>query len=151
MATVEDILSRARQRAVELHLPYAGALLPREAYQLAQELPDARIVDVRTSAEWDWVGRIPGAVMLQWSTYPGGALNEKFLQQLEDLIGRPSAPVMFVCRSGNRSHHAAAAAAAAGFPQCFNVLEGFEGDKDATGHRNTKGGWRVAGLPWEQS
>ena len=58
---------------------------------------------------------------------------------------------MFICRSGLRSHHAAAAAAKAGFPQCFNVLEGFEGDKDASAHRNSKGGWRVAGLPWEQS
>ncbi|MBI4290531.1 MAG: rhodanese-like domain-containing protein [Betaproteobacteria bacterium] len=151
MDTVEDILARARQRAIELNLPYAGALLPREAYRLAQEVPGARIVDVRTRAEWEWVGRIPGAVLLEWNRYPGGALNGDFLQQLEDAIGKPPAPVMFVCRSGNRSHHAAAAATAAGFPQCFNVLEGFEGDKDASGHRNSKGGWRVAGLPWEQS
>lgn len=151
MDTVDDILARACQRASELNLPYAGALLPREAYQLAQQVPGARIIDVRTRAEWDWVGRIPGSVLLEWNMYPGGALNDNFLHQLEKRIGRPSAPLMFVCRSGNRSHHAAAAAAAAGFPQCFNVLEGFEGDKDASGHRNSKGGWRVAGLPWEQS
>jgi rhodanese-related sulfurtransferase len=151
MDTIEDILTRARQRAIELGLPYSGALLPREAHRLAQEVPGARIIDVRTRAEWDWVGRIPGAVLLEWNRYPGGALNGDFLQQLEHMIGKPPAPVMFVCRSGNRSHYAAAAAAAAGFPQCFNVLEGFEGDKDASGHRNTKGGWRAAGLPWEQS
>ena len=84
MDSVEDILARARQRAIDLNLPYAGALLPREAYQLAQEVPGARMVDVRTRAEWDWVGRIPGAVMLQWSMYPEGALNDNFLHLLEE-------------------------------------------------------------------
>lgn len=151
MDKVEEILNRARQRATDLNLPYAGALLPKEAYALARQVPGARIVDVRTQAEWDFVGRIPGAVLIQWSTYPGGARNSGFVQQLAETIGRTQAPLMFICRSGHRSHHAAAAAAAAGFPQCYNVLEGFEGERNARGQRSSVGGWRLAGLPWEQS
>ncbi|MBI2319056.1 MAG: rhodanese-like domain-containing protein [Betaproteobacteria bacterium] len=151
MEKVEEILTRAHQRAADLQLPYAGALLPGEAYALARQVPGAQIVDVRTQAEWDFVGRIPGAVLLQWNTYPGGAPNSGFVRELEEIIGRTQAPVMFICRSGHRSHHAAAAAAAAGFPQCFNVLEGFEGERNARGQRSSVSGWRFAGLPWEQS
>ena len=60
-------------------------------------------------------------------------------------------PVLFICRSGGRSNMAATALAAAGFTRCYNILEGFEGDKDAHGQRNRTGGWRAAGLPWYQS
>lgn len=150
MDEVPDILARATQRALEKGLPYAGALLPKEAYALLRAVPGAAIVDVRTQAEWYWVGRVPGAIMIEWTTYPGGQANPGFLQQLQGAVQKTAAPVMFLCRSGHRSHHAAALATVAGYPNCFNVLEGFEGDRDAQGHRNSSGGWRVAGLPWEQ-
>jgi rhodanese-related sulfurtransferase len=151
MDTNENITAVARRRALELNLPYAGALMPREAFALTRNLPGARIVDVRTRAEWDWVGRIPGAAMIEWSHYPANAINTDFLRQLETGVDRGAAALMFICRSGHRSHHAAAAATAAGYPNCFNILQGFEGDKDAGGHRNSVGGWRATGLPWEQS
>lgn len=152
MATVnpQDILARAKQRAISMKLPYAGALLPAEANALKQALPEARFVDVRTRAEWDYVGRIPYSVLVEWNTYPSGQKNPQFLELLQSQVAKTDAPVMFLCRSGARSHSAAAVATGAGYPNSFNILEGFEGDKDAQGHRNSVGGWRFAGLPWEQ-
>ena len=148
---IDAILTRAKQRAVENDLPYAGALLPTEAFALLKADPDSILVDVRTQAEWYWVGRVPGAVTIEWSVYPGGRRNPDFLEQLHTAVPVTAAPVMFLCRSGQRSNHAAALATGAGYPNCFNVIEGFEGNRDPQGHRNTVGGWRVAGLPWEQS
>ena len=145
------MLARAKARAQEMNLPYAGALLPAETYELLQSIPQAKLIDVRTRAEWDWVGRIPGSVMLEWNTWPSGERNGGFIRELQERVPMSSAPLFFICRSGARSHSAAAAATQAGYPNCYNVLEGFEGNKDTQGHRNTIGGWRAAGLPWIQS
>lgn len=150
MGKLTDILALAQARARELNLPYEGALTPREAFEVMQLAPGARLVDIRTRAELEWVGRIPGAVEIEWQTYPGRLRNPDFLNQLRQQVD-PESLVIFICRSGNRSHHAAAAATDFGYPDCYNVLEGFEGDKDANGQRNHTGGWRVAGLPWNQS
>lgn len=147
--TIDDILKTARERARQMGLPYGGALLPAEAYQVWKEAPNAALVDVRTHAEWNWVGRIPGAVEIEYLTYPGNQRNASFLPELEQMVSK-DALVMFVCRSGGRSHNTAALATQAGYAKCYNVLEGFEGDKDAAGHRNVTGGWRAAGLPWIQ-
>lgn len=150
MGRLTDILSLARERAQAASLPYAGALTPAEAHEVWSLAPGARLVDVRTRAEWDWVGRIPGAVEIEWQTYPGNQPNPNFLTQLRNQVDR-EALVMFICRSGARSNAAARASAEAGFAESYNVLEGFEGDKDAHGQRNHIGGWRRAGLPWAQS
>lgn len=150
MDTVGSILERAQQRAQEMNLPYEGALYPAEALTLLQEAPGARLVDVRSRAELDWVGRIPGAVEIEWQSYPGMRSNSSFLSYLSSQVDKESM-VMFLCRSGGRSHQAAATATESGYANCYNVLEGFEGDKDASGHRGTKGGWKAAGLPWVQS
>jgi rhodanese-related sulfurtransferase len=150
MPNSSEILAAAKVRGSENHLSYTGQLLPAEAFELLQSTPGARLVDVRTHAEWDYVGRIPGAVEIEWESYPDGKPNPFFAQQLKQQVD-PQSLVMFICRSGNRSHHAAAAAIAAGYTQSYNVLEGFEGKKDANGHRNALGGWRAAGLPWYQS
>jgi rhodanese-related sulfurtransferase len=88
--------------------------------------------------------------LIEWTTYPSGARNPAFLEQLRAAAVDPQAPVLFICRSGQRSDSAARAAAAAGYSMTFNVLEGFEGPKDAQGHRGTLGGWRKTGLPWVQ-
>lgn len=150
MGTISDILKTAQQRAKDQNLPYEGALLPKEAYQILQETPAAKLVDVRTRAEWDWVGVVPGAVQIEWQTYPGSAPNAHFLDELKGQVDKESL-VMFMCRSGARSHQAALTATQAGYLDCYNVLQGFEGDKDAQSRRNTVGGWRAAGLPWKQS
>ena len=147
--TPPEILALANKRAQELNLPYQGALLPAEAWQLMQEA-GATLVDVRTRAEWAWVGRVPGSIEIEWNTWPGRVPNQEFLAQLAASAHKDTI-TMFLCRSGVRSSSAAAAASAAGYTRSFNVLQGFEGDKDASGHRNNVGGWRVANLPWIQS
>ena len=150
MTEISKVLQAAQHRAQEMNLPYEGAMLPDEAYQLLQSAPDAKLVDVRTNAELDWVGRIPDAVEIEWASYPGMKPNPNFMTQLQQNVDK-DALVLFICRSGARSHHAALAASQAGYADCYNVLEGFEGDKDADEHRNVLGGWRAAELPWEQS
>jgi rhodanese-related sulfurtransferase len=150
MMNLEDLLARANQRAAEKQFSYYGTLLPKEAFELLRRAPGATLVDVRTRAELYWVGRVPGAVAIEWTFYPGGARNPDFLAQLEAAVPNKAAPVLFLCRSAHRSHHAATLAASAGYVNSFNILEGFEGDRDAQGHRNTTAGWRAAGLPWEQ-
>ena len=147
---IDSTLEKARQRAKEMGLPYEGAVTPREAYELMQHEAKAKLVDVRTRAELDWVGRIPGAVEIELLTYPGNRPNPDFVRQLEQNVEK-DAPVLFICRSGGRSHNAALMALQAGYDAPYNVLEGFEGDKDSAGHRSTEGGWRFAGLPWTQS
>src|SRR3989442_13605223 len=146
--SVESILAQAKQRAEAMNLPYAGALLPLEAHALMQNDPEAKLVDVRTQAEWEYVGHIPESVLIEWNTYPSGQRNPQFLEQLQARVAKTEAPVMFLCRSGARSHQAAVVATQGGYPNSYNVLEGFEGDKDGQGHRSSVGGWRVAGVPW---
>ena len=150
MDRASKLLTVARGRAAELNLPYAGALTPKEAHEVLTLLPSAKLIDTRTKAELDFVGRVPGAVEIELLLYPGNALNALFTHMVQGAV--PSgATVLFICRSGGRSHMAATALAAAGLTQCYNILEGFEGDKDAHGQRNRTGGWRAAGLPWYQS
>jgi len=148
IADIAEIKSRAAERGQTLRLPYAGALKPDEAYALMRA--GAKLVDVRTRPELLYVGRVPGSVLIEWQTYPGNAQNADFLEQLAQAV-EPGETLMFLCRSGVRSHWAAAAAAQAGWRDSYNVLEGFEGDKDPAQHRSTLGGWRKAGLPWVQS
>ena len=147
-AMPDDIKRKAQERGQKMQLPYAGALLPVEAHALMQA--GAKLVDVRTNAELRYVGSVAGSEAIEWSTYPEGQRNPAFLEQLARAAGKEES-VMFLCRSGVRSHHAAIAATEAGWSEAYNILEGFEGDKDASGHRNVTGGWRKAGLPWMQS
>ena len=149
MTSLETILAQARQRAAGQ--PYAGAVTPEEAYTLLRSDPRVKLVDVRTNAERDWVGRvaIPEAqhVAVEWATYPGGAPNPAFGAQLQQ-VARKDEVLLFLCRSGVRSRHSARVATEHGFAESYDILEGFEGDRDAEGHRKTIGGWCKAGLPW---
>lgn len=128
-------------------LDYAGAVTPAEAHGLMQA--GAALVDVRTKPELQYVGQVPGSVAVEWQTWPGGRENTEFLGQLGAVVPKDR-PVMFLCRSGVRSHAAADAATRAGWREAYNILEGFEGDKDTEQHRGAVGGWRKAGLPWTQ-
>ncbi|MGE9781138.1 rhodanese-like domain-containing protein [Janibacter sp. G368] len=130
-------------------------LTPRQAWERLESDPDAVLVDVRTSAEWSFVG-LPDltsvgkrVVPIEWTTFPEGAPNPRFLDDLRASIPTDDTPVLFLCRSGARSAAATAAATAAGYTAAHNVAEGFEGDLDAQGHRAVNG-WKQAGLPWRQ-
>lgn len=149
MGKLTEILTLAQARSQALERAYNGELTPQEAFDLLRLAPGARLVDVRTRAELDWVGRVPGAVEIEWNQYPGGVRNPNFLAELRRQVD-PEATVLFLCRSGVRSIAAATAATEAGYANSYNILEGFEGDKDANGQRNHIGGWRRAGLPWHQ-
>lgn len=143
----ERILSRAAARAAEQRLPYRGAVTPEEAWALV-EAGAARILDVRTREEWALVGRIPGAIEIEWKRYGDWRLNPAFVDEVKNSFA-PGDRILLMCRSAQRSHDAAAQLAAAGFAESYNVLEGFEGDKDAAARR-TVNGWKVRGLPWFQ-
>jgi rhodanese-related sulfurtransferase len=135
---------------------YAGDIGPKQAWEILQRDPDACLVDVRTEAEWRYVG-LPKLDELDkptycigWQLFPDNRLNDRFTEEVKAQGVRPDQTVLLICRSGQRSRNAAIALTAAGFRCCYNVAEGFEGDKDAVGHRGTVGGWKVAGLPWGQ-
>lgn len=151
METISALLSAARQRARELQLPYDGALLPHEAWALLQAVPQAKLIDVRSRAEIELTGAPPGTVHVEWQSWPGWVANPHFLAQLGQAVD-PESLMLFLCRSGRRSHLAAALATESGRTACYNVLEGFEGDLDrASGHRGEHDGWKRRGLPWAQT
>ena len=137
-------------------MSYAGDLSPEQSWKLLQENPDAALVDVRTAAEWSFVG-VPDVseldrdvVFVQWNR-SDGTHNDNFLADLAAAGITPGErPVIFLCRSGNRSIPAAEAATAAGIAPAYNMLEGFEGQLDESGHRGVTG-WRAEGLPWRQT
>jgi rhodanese-related sulfurtransferase len=136
-------------------MSYAGNVNPSEAYAELLADPDAVLVDVRTSAEWSYVG-LPDlsdigkqVIPLEWQRFPDGALNTNFVKQLREAGVGEGAPIYFLCRSGVRSAAAAEVATAAGLGPAYNVSDGFEGPLDHDGHR-TVAGWKVAGLPWRQ-
>jgi rhodanese-related sulfurtransferase len=150
MENITAILEAAQQRAKQQNSPYKGALTPQEANTILQATPQAKLIDVRCRAELDWVGRIPNAVEIEWVTYPGMKPNPDFLVQLEQQANKETL-TLFICRSGARSNAAATLATQAGYADCYNVMEGFEGDPNSAKHRNEVNGWRAAKLPWVQS
>ncbi|TDZ96252.1 hypothetical protein CCUG60885_02395 [Mycobacteroides salmoniphilum] len=143
-----------------LFVGYAGDITPEAAWALLTENPEAVLVDVRTSAEWKWVG-VPDltelgrdVVYIEW-VRSNGERNEQFLEELAAAgVTGPSdgdsRPVVFLCRSGNRSIGSAELATEAGITPSYNVLDGFEGNLDENRHRGGVG-WRAIGLPWRQS
>lgn len=151
MGRITEILSAAQTRSQAQGWPYAGALLPHEAHELLQLAPGARLVDVRSRAELELTGQLPGAVHVEWQSWPGWVANPHFHPQLQHAVD-PESLLLFICRSGARSHRAALACTEIGLGNCYNVLEGFEGDLNkASGHRNELNGWKQRGLPWSQA
>lgn len=136
-------------------MSYAGDVTPTAAYAAVTGDDGALLVDVRTRAEWTYVG-VPDlaaagrhVALVEWSRFPDGSVNERFVDEVRAAGLEPGRPVYLLCRSGVRSQAAAAALTAAGLGPAYNVVEGFEGPHDREGHR-TVSGWKVAGLPWRQ-
>jgi rhodanese-related sulfurtransferase len=141
-ARVEQILGHAAERGERMALRYAGAVTPEEAHRL-REAGAAVIVDVRTPPEYAQVGHVPGTPLIVWPRSGGRAELQAFLDALRAKFG-PADKLLFICRSGVRSHYAAELAAHAGYENAYNVLEGFEGEYGAGTN-----GWKAAGLPVE--
>ncbi|MBO9648707.1 MAG: rhodanese-like domain-containing protein [Variovorax sp.] len=127
---------------------YAGDVTPEQAAQWLNS-GEGVLVDVRTDAEREWVGYVPGSVGLAWKQWPGMALNSGFDEGVRASVPAGKKALM-LCRSGVRSIAAAKRATELGI-EAYNILEGFEGDADEQGHRGRKGGWRLRGLPWKQN
>jgi rhodanese-related sulfurtransferase len=136
---------------------YAGDLSVQESWALLQSDPRTQLFDVRTQAEWNFVG-IPDltglgreAKLIEWQIYPSMQVNPTFVQDATKAAGNKDAPLLFLCRSGARSRSAAIALTQAGFSRAYNVAGGFEGDLDGDRHRGRRNGWKAAGLPWKQT
>ena len=126
---------------------YAGDVPAELGWQWLQS-GEAVLVDVRTDAEREWVGKVPGAIAVAWKQWPGMAANQNFDEQLRAAVPEGK-KVVLLCRSGVRSVAAAQRATGLGI-EAYNILEGFEGDVNASGQRGQLGGWRKRGLPWNQ-
>jgi len=142
-------------------LDYAGDIGATEAWDMLNGDPRVQLVDVRSVAEWNFVG-LPDLSGLgrrvhcvEWQQFPSMAPNPDFVAQTSGALAAAGAaketPVLFLCRSGGRSRAAAIAMARAGYAKSFNVAGGFEGDLDAERHRGSSNGWKASGLPWKQS
>ena len=135
---------------------YAGDLSSWQAWDRLTDDPDAVLIDVRSEAEWKFVGRPDlsrldkAPYFISWQHYPGMRPNAGFLQQVEATGIAKSTAILLLCRSGARSRNAAIALTDAGYAICFNVADGFEGPRDDNGQRGTREGWKAAGLPWTQ-
>ena len=140
---------------------YAGDLTTAEAWSLLKDNPQAQLVDVRTTAEWSFVG-LPdlsevgrNVHCVEWQRFPTMGANTDFVAEtagaLESAGAPKDAPILFLCRSGARSRAAAIAMTGAGYARAYNVAGGFEGDLDPARHRGTKNGWKAQGLPWKQT
>jgi rhodanese-related sulfurtransferase len=140
---------------------YAGDLLAIDAHMLLEGDSSSVLIDVRTQAEWAYVGtpdlqalgKTP--LLLEWQSYPSMAVDPNFTARLEELLRSASvergAPLVFLCRSGARSRQAAIAMTSAGWGPCFNVSDGFEGPLDGSRRRGGLSGWKAGGLPWTQT
>jgi len=140
---------------------YQADVTPEEAWSALKSEPASALVDVRTAAEWNYVGLPDLApigkhlLRVEWQSFPAGEVNPAFTETMDAALKKagasPDASVFFICRSGARSASAAAAMTAAGYTRCYNVAGGFEGPRDADGHRGGVEGWKAAKLPWIQS
>jgi len=132
---------------------YQGDIPPTEAHQRLKANATAVLIDVRTQPEWTFVGvpQVDRLVRLSWQVYPTMDVNSNFAKDVEAMGLPKDTEILCICRSGARSASAATALTQAGFTNCWNVAQGFEGDKDASGHRAKMNGWKAAGLPWAQS
>jgi len=136
---------------------YAGDISVADAWEMLKANPSAQIVDVRTTAEWNYVGlpdlaTIGGKpALLEWQVFPSMQPNPDFVSALSGAAANKEVPMLFLCRSGVRSAAAAKAMTAAGYSSCFNVADGFEGPLDSQAKRGGSAGWKAAGLPWRQT
>ncbi len=142
---------------METNIPEAE---PRDVWEHLNSDADAQLIDVRTSAEWTYVGHPDlgtldkPVVFAQWSSFPEQTVDSHYADQLEHTLENAGlgkeTTLFFLCRSGVRSLAAARVMAARGFTRCHNVTDGFEGPPDAGRHRGRTAGWKATGLPWVQ-
>lgn len=132
---------------------------PRQAYEILKNTDDAVLIDVRSTMEYQYVGHPVNAIHVPLKEPPDWETKTNFVENLESVLqqqfndkcGFSDMTFLMLCRSGARSAAAGELLIQAGYRNVYNVLEGFEGDKNEQGHRSTVNGWRFHELPWEQS
>ena len=135
---------------------YAGDVTPEEAWDILKTDKSAVLIDCRTDAEWSYVGQTDLSGLrkeplnIAWKDFPTLEINPAFAEEIAAACPDKQTKLLIMCRSGLRSIDAAIAATEAGYGRAYNILEGFEGEKDANGHRGNTGGWKHRGLPWKQ-
>jgi rhodanese-related sulfurtransferase len=131
---------------------YKGDVNPQEAYEQLSNNNNAVMIDVRTRAEWAFVGvpAVERMATISWQQFPSMQINEEFVSAVGEFGIGKDADIYLICRSGGRSAAAASLLTEAGFTSCYNVAEGFEGDLDESRHRGKTNGWKARGLPWIQ-
>ncbi len=152
-----DKIKQSAKSRLQNNLLFAGNVTPKEAWFLLQEDDHSVLCDVRTSAEWNFVG-VPDLstlnkepILLSWQIFPGMEINSDFINDFEKIVIDYSNIVVFICRSGSRSASAAEYCTAKGYANCFNLLGGFEGPPNMDNHRGNRAGWKNQALPWVQS
>ena len=132
---------------------YRGDIRPAEAFERLKKNASAVLIDVRTQPEWTFVGvpQVERLMRVSWQVYPQMDVNANFAKDVETMGLSKDTEILCLCRSGARSASAATALTNAGFTNCWNIAQGFEGDKNAEGRRGASNGWKAAGLPWAQS
>lgn len=153
---LEKVKQLAKCRLTD-NLLYAGDITPNEAWFILREDLGCVLFDVRTSAEWNFVG-VPDLstlnkdpILLSWQNFPSMELNNQFFNEFGRIVKNHSTTVVFICRSGSRSASAAKHCANNGYTNCFNILGGFEGPPNADNRRGATAGWKYQSLPWMQS
>ena len=146
LGDADEIIQRAEDRGRGRGIAYRGLLTPEEAWFLTQTLPGVKLIDVRSKEELTLIGSVPGALSIAWKLYPDWSRNPDFLAEIKRYVS-PDDHVLLLCRSGVRSREAAELLAREGFANSFNILEGFEGDKNSASQRIVAG-WKARGLPW---
>lgn len=136
---------------------YSGDLSPKDSWDLLESNPAAHLIDVRTKAEWGYVG-VPCALpkgkeltQIEWMSWPQMHVNQNFVRQVAETFSDRNTLLIFICRTGGRSQQAAIEMTKSGYFNCYNLTGGFEGELDTSGHRGVVNGWKAEGLPWMQS
>jgi rhodanese-related sulfurtransferase len=127
-----------------------GHLTSPEAWDFLKEHPDARLIDIRSSMEFLFIGHPKGCMHIGWMEEPDWDINPNFVEEIKAAQGNDEIPIVMICRSGNRSQKAGEQLLEAGLVNIYHISDGFEGDRDDNNHRGTLNGWRFHGLPWEQ-
>ncbi len=136
---------------------YAGDMTPEESWSLLQSDENSVLIDVRSAAEWAYVGTADLSIIgkqtttIEWQSFPNMTVNKNFIDRVREIYPNPETKILSICRSGQRSIATSRELTKAGYKKCYNVSEGFEGDKNKEGHRGLTGGWKFHGLPWRQS
>lgn len=114
------------------------------------------LIDVRTHEEFNFVGIVDDngfknkITLMPWLLFPNMNINPDFLENIKKLFPNIDSNLFFLCKTGGRSNQSSLAVNEIGYKNCYNIVNGFEGDLDSFEHRGNINGWKASKLPWRQ-